>query len=197
MIVRTLCTRALRRAGVSPALADPAAEDAIAALAHLNEMVRGWAVNGVDILLQADYGLDDEFRFWVPPIALEEPEIASVNYAGTYDATTSLPSSPDTGDTYRVTVAVGSYAVDDWIVYDGSAWLKSIDSRRFDGGIIAMLTVKIGSEYGTPVPDDVRADAIKNWRSMVPYYAKPPLAQFDSALTSMPSRSIYLDWSAE
>ena len=43
--VQTICSRALRRIGIVAAVDTPSAEDAASALAHLNEMMFGWAAS--------------------------------------------------------------------------------------------------------------------------------------------------------
>lgn len=197
--VRTSITRALRRIGVVAAVDSPSAEDAAAALAQLNEMVFGWAVNGVDVLQQADFTLDDDLVFWVPPLNVDAGTIEAANYRGTWNASTNSPSlasgTGTEGYVYRVSTAggttlddVSSWSVDDFAVFDGTEWLKGISSRRFDGGVIAMLAARCASEFGMSAPDDVVLLARQTWSAMIPYYAKPPLASFDLALTEMPSR---------
>ena len=198
--VRQVCTRALRRAGVVGGLEDPSAEDAAATLALLNEMVDGWAGAGVDVLKQADYTLDDAFTFWVPPVALEASTIDVLNYRGTWNASTNTPTLASAagteGNVYRVSVAgstvlddVSSWAVTDYAVYDGTEWLKSVANQRFDGGVIAMLCLKVCGEFGVKPPDDIVIQARSTWSTMLPYYAKPPNATIDLGIRSIPSRT--------
>jgi hypothetical protein len=197
--VRTICTRALRRIGVVSVVDSPSAEDAAAALAHFNEMTYGWAADGVDVLQQADWTLDDEFVFWVPPLDIDADTIAVLSYRGTWDATANSPSltssSGTEGYVYKVATAgsttlddVTSWALNDYAVYGGSEWLKGISSRRFDGGITAMLAMRCAAEFGTEVPADTAILARQTWSLMLPYYSKPPLATFDLALRDIPSR---------
>lgn len=204
MDVRTLCTRALRRAGVSSMVSTPSAEDAAEALALLNEMARGWARSGVDILMQDDFTLDDEFRFWAPPVTVEADTLAVLNYRGAWNASTNSPALASADGTqgyvYRVTTAgsttlddVTSWAVDDYAVFDGLAWRKSADSRIFDGGIVAMLTAKVADTFQAQIPEMIRLEAERASRSMMNHYIKPPLSKFDSTLVQMPSRGLYID----
>lgn len=197
--VRTICTRALRRAGITAQVDTPAAEEASLALALLNDMVYGWAADGVDVLLQADFTLDDTFVFWVPPLDADSDTLEVAAYQSTWNATTNSPSLASStgteGHVYRVSVAgsttlddVTSWSVDDFAIFTGSEWLKGIGSRRFEGGITAMLTVRLAAEYGTDLAADVARQADAGWRLMTPYYVKPPLASFDRALIDVPSR---------
>ena len=198
--VRTICTRALRRIGIVSAVDSPSAEDAVAALAQLNEMVFGWAADGVDVLQQADFSLDDEFVFWVPPLDADAGTIAAVSYQGGWNASTNSPSLTSAtgteGHVYKVTTAgsttldgVPSWALHDYAVYTGTAWLKGISSKRFDGGIVAMLASRCAAEFGVQAPAETAILARQTWSLMLPYYAKPPLASFDLALRELPSRA--------
>jgi len=205
--VRTICTRALRRSGLVSNVQQPSAEDMATAKAVLNEMVRGWKANGVDILLQANFELDDEFTFWVPPLNATAEQLASLSYQGTWNASTNSPalasSAGTIGYAYRVSTAgsttlddVTSWAVNDWAFYTGVEWLKGFPSTAFDGGIIAMLAFKIADEFGTQASAQTALDAREAWRTILPYYAMPPLASFDTAITDLPSResvSLYSD----
>lgn len=202
--VREACTRALRRAGLVAQLEAPSAEDAAAALALLNEMMFEWQSHGVDVLLQAELTLDDTLVFWVPPLALTSAVIAARSYQGTWNASTNSPSlasaSGTSGDIYRVSVAgstalddVASWSVDDFAVFDGAEWLKGLSSARFTSGVIAMLTVRVAATFAAPLPDEVKIAARDAWATMVPYYAKPPVAGFDMAIRAVPSRSLAVD----
>lgn len=197
--VRTICTRALRRIGIVSAVDSPSAEDAVAALAHLNEMVFGWAADGVDVLQQSDFALDDEFVFWVPPLDADADTIAAVSYQGAWNASTNSPTLTSAtgteGHVYKVTTAgsttlddVTSWAANDYAVFNGTEWLKGISSKRFDGGIVAMLASRCAAEFGVQVPAETAILARQTWSLMVPYYVKPPLATFDLALRELPSR---------
>jgi len=199
--VREICTRALKRAGITAATETPAAEDAQTTLNLLNEMVFGWAAEGVDVLQQAPFGFDDPFLFWVPPLELSAEVIAVQSFAGAWDASANSPalssSVGTTGAVYRVSTAgntalddVASWALDDFAVFDGRVWHKGISSLRFDGGVIAMLCVRVCGDFQQPMSDVVVAQARSAWTTMLPYYVKPPKAGFDMALRMMPSRSI-------
>jgi hypothetical protein len=198
--VRTICTRALRRIGIVSAVDSPSAEDAAAALAHLNEMTYGWAADGVDVLQQADWTLDDEFVFWVPPLDADAGTIAALSYRGTWDATANSPtltsSSGTEGYVYKVATAgsttlddVTSWALNDYAVFNRTEWLKGINSRRFDAGVVAMLAVRCAAEFGVEASGETTLLARQTWSLMLPYYVKPPLATFDLALRDIPSRN--------
>jgi hypothetical protein len=63
----------------------------------------------------------------VPTSQLPAAVLGSLNYKGTYDASTGVfPSSPAKGDYYVISVAGTisghAYAVGDWITYDGTSW---------------------------------------------------------------------------
>ena len=197
--VQTICTRALRRIGIVAAVDTPSAEDAAAALAHLNEMMFGWAADGVDVLQQADFALSDEFVFWVPPLDADADTIAAVNYRGTWNASTNSPTLASAtgteGYVYKVGTAgsttlddVTSWLLNDYAVFNGSDWLKGINSRRFDGGVTAMLAVRCAAEFGVEAPAETVMLARQTWSLMLPYYVKPPFAGFDTALRELPSR---------
>jgi len=206
--VRSVCTKALRRLGIVSAVDTPSAEDAVAALDSLNDMVFGWAADGVDVLLQAAYALDDEFVFWVPPVSLESDTIGAVAYQGTWNASTNSPSLTSAtgteGYVYKVSTAgsttlddVTSWSLNDYAVYDGSEWLKGIGNRRFEETVVALLVMRLSGVYSAPVPDDIAMVAQRGWGTLQGYYVTPPLAQFDKGIIDVPSRSLAVDWGQE
>lgn len=197
--VQTICARALRRIGLVASVDTPSAEDDAAARAHLNEMVYGWAADGVDVLLQADFAQSDEFVFWVPPLDIGSDTINVLSYRGTWNASTNSPTLTSAtgteGYVYKVSTAgsttlddVTSWSANDYAVFDGEEWFKGISSKRFDGGVTAMLAVRLAAEYGAEAPADTLLLARQTWSLMLPYYVKPPLATFDTTLRELPSR---------
>lgn len=199
--VRDICTRALKRINIVSAMETPSAEDMISARDYLNELMWGWHGNGINTLMQADWALDDVFRFFVPPLELEARTISALRYRGEWDANANSPSlataTGTEGYAYKVTTAgattlddVTSWAVNDYAVFDGVAWRKSIDSTRFIGAITANLGKALCEEFGTDPTALLISAASDGWFTMQGYYVKPPKAGFDRALTSMPSRTM-------
>lgn len=198
--VRDICTRALTRIGVVSALETPAAEDMATARDRLNELMWGWHANGMNTLMQADWALDDVFRFFVPPLDLEARTISALSYRSAWDANANSPALATATGTegygYKVTTAgtttlddVSSWAVNDYAVFDGLAWLKSVDSTRFNGGITANLAKALCDDFGTEPTALLMSAAADGWFTMQGYYVKPPKAGFDKALMQMPSRT--------
>lgn len=206
--VLDIATRALRRIGVLDSLHSPSAEDARDTIAALNEMLFSWKGQGVDLLLQAEFESGDTFQFWVPPVALDASTIDVLSYRGIWNASTNTPSLSSAtgtdGHVYRVSTAgsttlddVTSWAVNDYAVYDGLAWLKSTPFITLQGYVIAMLAKRMCEDFGQAVPAQLGADATMGWYGIQGYYVKPPTTRFDKGLTNVPSRSIAVDWSVD
>ena len=199
--VRQICTRALRRIAVVDALHDPAATDSAVALSALNELMWTWHARGVNTLMQEDWALADTFAFFVPPVDLESATIDVLAYQGTWDASANSPtltSSDSTeGYVYKVATAGGtdlddvtSWALNDYAVYDGSEWLKSIGSTRLHGAIVALLAMRLCDEFGMQPSPILQSAAADGWFTLQSYYVKPPHAGYDLALRRMPSRTV-------
>lgn len=204
--VRTICTRALRRSGLVAQIDTPPAEDMANALDLLNEMARGWASEGMDVLVQSDYSLDVEWVFWVPPTSLESSVIAAVSYRGGWNASSNSPTltsaTGTTGHVYKATAAgsttldgISSWSIDDYLVFDGLAWLKGLSSKRFDGGVVAMLAQRLAGSYpGLKLSEQTLIEAESTKRSMLNAFITPPTAGFDRAIRDVPSRTLAVDW---
>lgn len=198
---RTICTRALRRLGAIDVLATPAAEDMASANDALGEMLSLWRTHGVDVLVYS-FALDDQLAFFVPPSGMAASVIDIAELAGSWNASTNSPalvsSTGTTGQVYRVTTAgstvlddVATWAVGEFAVYDGTEWLKGKSADRHDAAVIALLAVRIASEFGIEPPEQVQRDAMHGWSSIQADYVKPALAGFDSGLLVTQSRRIF------
>lgn len=205
--VREVCRRALMRARVYAPEADPAAHDMADALAQLNDMMFGWKAMGVDVGHEA-LGLDDEFSFFVPPLAAVADTISALSFRGGWDATANSPALATNvgtdGYVYEVTTAgsttlndVTSWAVGDYALYcgapTGGQWLKSRSSRPFDGTVIAMLAFQICSDYGKD-PQAVIIREAAGWRHIQACFVKPKMNNnIDLGLVHSPSRRFIPD----
>lgn len=198
--VRDICTRALRRARVVDALETPAANDMAAALSALNELFETWQ-SSCNMLLQAQWALADTFTFFVPPLDAGADVIDVLSYRGTWDADANNPAlatgTGTKGYAYKVSTAgsttlddVTSWAAADYAVYSGTAWLKSIDSTRLHGAVVALLVERLADDFGYQLTPQMSTDAALSRYRMHSYYVKPPVAGFDQALRSMPSRTV-------
>jgi hypothetical protein len=180
---------------------DAETEDALSVLDQLNDMMHEWASDGVDVL-HADLALTDEFVFFVPPADADSDTIGALVYRSTWNAGTNSPSLTSStgtdGNVYKVSAAgstalndVTSWALNDYAIFNGDEWLKGISSRRFNGGVAAMLSVRIAPEFGKAIPDAVVMRAATAWANIQAAFIKPPKASFDVALTRMPSRGLW------
>lgn len=205
--VRDIVTRALRRLRIVERSEDPHAADTSLGLDALNDMFYAWSRNGVDTLHQG-FELADTFVFWVPPAVIDPTTGAAstattiadqVTYAGTWDASTNTPTlasgAGTTGAVYRVSVAgstvlddLSSYSVDDFIVFNGTEWLKGRSSRPHDQAVAAMLAVRLSGDFGVEVPAGAARDADDGWDTLLADFVHVPDAAFDRALTRLPSR---------
>lgn len=195
--VRDICTRALRRIGVTDRLDSPAAEDAETALTLLNTMMRGWEASSVDIQHQT-FTLDNTFRFFVPPKTIKRAVLSSLDYRGTWDADANSPALASAtgtkGHMYEVSTAgsttlddVTSWSVSDYLVFDGSDWLKGQSSAQFEDDAMALLALKLCPEFGIQPSAQLIAEARRGWRRILSRFVFPDDARFDTALTDMPA----------
>lgn len=202
--VREICRRALMRCRVYGPGETPSAEDMADAVAQLNDMMFAWKQAGVDVGHE-ELSADDEFFFYVPPLAAESDTISAASFRGTWDASTNTPtlagSSGTRGYIYEVTTAgstsldgIASWAVGDFALFDGQTWIKSRSSRPFDGAVIAMLAVQLTSDHGKePMPVIVR-EAAMGWRSISACFIKPKMNDnIDLGLVHMSSRQFIPD----
>lgn len=59
---------------------------------------------------------------------------------------------------------------------------------KHEAGIIALLAVRLSSDYGADVSQQLAIDARDGWFSLQADYIRAPDATFDTALTKMPSQ---------
>lgn len=102
-----------------------------------------------------------------------------MEYQGNWDASTNTPSLADgtgnAGDVYRVNVAgtqdLGSgsqtFAIGDWVVYNGTIWEKSINSNAVvsvngQSGIVTLTTTDISEGTNLYFTDERAQDAVGN-----------------------------------
>lgn len=205
--VRDIITRSIYRLRIKAIGESISASEASTGLDALNDMVYAWSRNGVDVLHQG-WTLDSTMVFWVPPKVIDPTTGAaatattiadSVTYAGTWNASTNTPAlasaAGTTGAVYRVSVAgsrvldaLTSHAVDDFIVFNGTAWLRGQSSRPYNQTVAAMLAVRLSDDFGSDVPKQVFTDADDGWDAMLADFVHVPDAEFDRALSRLPSR---------
>lgn len=199
--VLNIARASLVRINAYDSLHTPSAEDSRDATQALNDMLWSWKTMGVDLLLQADFGVNDELSFWVPPVALTGESIAVLSYKGTWDASTNTPtlasSTGTEGYVYKVSVSgsttlddVTSWTAGDYAVFDGKDWLKSESSRPLNAAIIAMLAVRVADDFSVQPTQKLMSDAATGWNLITSYYIKPIKAVYDKALRNVASRTI-------
>lgn len=199
--VLDICTRALRRGRVIDALATPSAADAVVARDALNEMLQTWQAQSCNMLLQADFALADTFALFIPPLDADSDTIQALSYRGTWDASANSPAlasgTGTEGYAYKVTTAgsttlddVTSWALNDYAVFDGVSWLKSVNSQRLEGAVVALLTKRLSDDFGYEITQQLATDAAQGWYRVLSYYVKPPTATIDQGLRQMPSRTL-------
>lgn len=189
---RDICTRALRRVRVLAAGEAPAAEDSAAALEMLNSMILRWPASGVEPFYTA-LTLSSTFFFFVPPAAADASVIDALSYQGTWDANANSPAlatgTGTKGYFYKVATAgsttldsVTSWAVNDYAVFSGSVWLKSIDSTRLQQAVIDMLALELCDEFGREPTATLARNASMGWTTIQAAFIKSPTAEFDRAI---------------
>lgn len=205
--VREICRRALMRVRIYAPGEEPSAPDMADTLAQLNDMMFGWKQMGVDVGHE-ELGLDDEFRFFVPPVEAVSDTITALSFRGGWDANANSPALATNvgtdGYAYKVTTAgsttlndVTSWSVGDYALYcgapTGGTWLKGRSSRPFDGTVIAMLAFQMASDFGKEPPAVVIREAA-GWRHIQACFVKPKMNDnIDLGLVHMPSRRFIPD----
>lgn len=205
---RDICSRALRRLKVIDATEEASADDAALALGELNDMLHSWAASGVDVQ-HSDFALSDAFFIFVPP----QPDtlndtraegrlakaLAEISDRGAWDADTNTPTlatgAGTVGDLYRVSVAgsttldgVTAWAVNEYAIFDGVKWLKSQPSRPFEGGVTAMLAIRLADDFGVAPQAAMVSAAQSCWTALLNAFAIPAEPQFDRGMVWTPSR---------
>ncbi len=197
--VADIVTRALRRLRIVGAEDSPSAADMALGISALNDMLRSWPAQGVDILQQADYASTDTFVFFVPPVGATATLISALEYQSTWNASTNSPalasSSGTKGYVYRVATAgsttlddVASWAANDFAVFDGTAWVKGKSSRRHDAAVSALLAMRLAEDFGSEPGAVLVRDARDGWTVIQADYIVPATNAFDRGLSSMPSQ---------
>lgn len=219
---RDIVTRALRRLAIIDSVGVSAsAEDVSDGLDALNEMIDGWALQGVDVkhreVFASGFGLNDTFWFFVPPADVDAQTILSMEYAGTWNATTNSPalaSSDGTqGQFYRVATAgstelddIDSWSVDDALIYGiqnhrtarfnietlggtGYKWMKARSSRGLEGSVVALLAQRLAEDYGASMGPVLANDARRGWSMIQAAYIVPGVPTYDAGIVYTPTRS--------
>lgn len=196
-----ICAQALKRLRIVQPGESAQAEDAADTLVALNNMMLAWAYQGLNLQHQ-EKAAADAFDFWVPPSSLDGSTIAIAAYQGAWNASTNSPTltsgSGTEGDLYRVSVA-GSTALDDetfwsagdWLVFDGTDWLKCTSSRRFHQAVVDLLAVQMSSDYGKEPGAVVVTSARDGWIALQAEFIRVDDALIDAALRHVPSRRYY------
>ncbi|MFZ4748116.1 MAG: hypothetical protein ACOYLK_14710 [Sphingomonas sp.] len=199
--VSAIIDRALKRAGVLDAGENASGADLADALTALNEIMRGWKGENVDIAHQ-DFVAADTFVWFVPPADMKSAVLADLSYQGAWNASTNTPTlasaTGTSGYLYKVSVAgsttlddVTSWSLNDFAIYDGTEWLKGQSSTTYDGAVVAILAMRVLEDFGgTPGPILSR-DADMGWRRIMAQFVRPDVAIFDSALLRVPSKRYY------
>lgn len=197
--VRDIVTRSLRRIREIGSGEDPNAEDAALGLDMLNAMILRWAGQGVDAKYTA-LDLDDTFTFFVPPADATSEVIDALSYQGTWNALTNTPTLASSDGTrgyfYLVATAGGtdlddvtSWVVNDYAVYSGTEWLKSINSSRFEQAVIDLLAVELAPDFGKEPSGVVLRSASQGWTQIQAAFIKPPTATLDRQIMQTMQRA--------
>lgn len=197
--VLDIITRSLRRLREVGSGQDPDAADAAMALDVLNGMILGWQAQGVDAKYTA-LDLDDTFYFFVPPVDATSEVIDLLADQGTWNASTNSPtlasSSGTKGYFYRVSTAgstdlddVTSWAENDYAVFDGREWLKSIDPLRFQQVVVDLLAMELAPYFAKEPDAMLGRSAVNGWAQIQAAFIKPPTAIIDRAVMQTMQRA--------
>lgn len=210
---RDICVRALQRIRIAAAdeASSVSATDVAYVKDRLNDMLYSWKQSNIDLLLQADFELNDTFVFWVPPKVTGWEVISIAEFQSNWDANANSPllasGSGTSGHVYKVTTAgtttldgISSWAVNDFLVFDAGlsqldvtvvptgVWRKGLSSRFLERGVQALLALEIADDFGkTPSPRTID-EAANGMSDIEAAFLKPPQKGiFDSALVRAPS----------
>ncbi len=200
--VRDICTRALRRNNVTASGEVPTDTEASDALDALNDMMHAWSYEGVNIP-HVDFTLNDNFQFFVPPeirapfdpLFMSSEALSVAAYQGTWNASANSPalltSTGTKGHLYKVATAgsttidaTTTWAVDDYLIFNGKQWVKGRSSRPFESAVIALLAVRLTTEFGDEATPELAMAATDGWNRILIPWATPDLAEFGFGLTS-------------
>lgn len=207
--VRDMCTRSLRRLTVYAPDETPSDTDLADTRDALSDLMYAWEQDNINMLLQADWGLNDTFVFFVPPKVTGWESIDVATFKGNWDASANSPALASgqgtPGDVYKVETAGSttldsetSWSVNDFLIFDGGlistdivnagVWRKGLSSRRFERGIQALLAVRVAEEFGAEPSALTLRDADNGWSALCAAFIKPPTRDiFDSATFRTPS----------
>jgi len=199
--VRDICTRSLRRNNILASGEAMSAADGADALGALNDMMHAWNFEGVGIPHE-DFALTSTFEFFVPPEVRipfadtfgSHAMLANLDYRGAWDASANSPalasSAGTEGHLYKVSTAgstaldaTTSWAVDDYLIFNRKQWVKGRSSRPFEGAVIAMLAVRMSSQYGDDVTPELMKAADDGWNRILQPWLDPDAAKYDFGLT--------------
>ena len=214
--VQSIITRSLRRAGIVRLGEAPQARLSIEALGILNDMLYGLPSEGIDMRLDetrtAEFTLTDDFYFFVPSPDVLQSSVNQFSYQGTWDADSNTPTLTSTSGTdgyvYKVSVAgttslngCADWAVNDFIQFGepradtllqrtsgtDRAWFKSVDPRRFNDAVSAVLAVRLTEEMGHELSESMVYTAKKGRNALYNAFSKPKERDlFDTGLVYMP-----------
>ena len=212
---RDVVNRAMKRLAVLEATDSATGAEAKDALAALNDMMHAWKTQGIDVL-HSDYTLNSTVAFFVPPkpawvghVEQSEGRLAkslrALAYQGTWDASANSPALTSAigtqGYAYKVSVAgsttldsVTSWAINDYLIFDGYQWLKCQAVAPFIQGLVAMLAVRLADDFGREVKPAVARDAENGWGHLLAQFMIPDQPTYDRGLSMMPSQR-YINYS--
>ena len=198
-----IVVRALKRARIIDAgeAGSASADDLTDGLLALNEMMHGWAGQGIRIAHQTLVSAD-EFVWFVPATSMETSVLSDLNYRGTWNASTNSPalaSSVGTrGYLYRVSVAgstplndVTSWTVNSYAVYDGTEWHTSQPSLTYDGAVVALLAMRLIEDYGGEPGPILARDAMSGYTQIAAQFLRADPPRYDDALRYTRPMSYY------
>lgn len=213
-LVSEICTRALHRNNTIAAGETPTASDIEVTLDALNDMMFAWEIDDVRIEHQG-FELTDTFVFFVPPRLSDRQRSGNARrplrqlvYEGTWNAATNAPAlrsrSGDEGALFRVTTAgttnvdgLSSWAVNDFAMFDGDQWHKGQSSRPFHGAVIALLAVRMATEFGDQIPPELARAASQGWRRISRPWLEPYEQRQDLALLLTSTSRYYVSTDQE
>lgn len=199
--VRDICEKALQRIRIVPIGDTAPSEHAAYALDSLNGMLQAWVGEGVNCA-PPTFALSDTFAIFVPHNDVTGATMAALEYQGTWDASTNTPTL--TGETgtqghlYKVATAgstsidgEASWAVGDYLIFNGDYWRKGKSSARFEHPVIDLLAENMCEDYGKEMTPGLAKAARSGWNAITSEYVRVDPATFDSGLRFTPARRFY------
>jgi hypothetical protein len=136
---------------------------------------------------------------FVPHRLVSGETLAVLSYQGTWNASGNAPTltsgTGTRGHLYRVDTAgsttidgVVSWAVNEYLVYNGDIWLRGKRADRHEAAICDLLALAVADDYGKEPSQRLLSDARDGWIGLQAEFVRVDAAEFDPGVVVMSTR---------